>query len=94
MRAGARAHVRFDLRGEVVDAGGGRHGGGEVACSVVGNVGDVVVEGARESGAGRWGHRCKAANGGAGEESWKCASCRHLGNGGAEYIWQIWNINR
>jgi hypothetical protein len=86
--------VRFDLRGEVVDAGGGRHGGGEVACGGVGYVvlGDVVVEGARESGAGRWGHRCKAANGGAGEESWKCASCRHLGDGGAGYIYGRYRI--
>lgn len=50
MRARARM-CRVDLRGEVVNAGGGRHGGGEVAFGGVGNVvGDVVVEGARESG--------------------------------------------
>jgi hypothetical protein len=73
---------RVNSRGEVVNAGGGRHGGGEVAfgvCDVV--VVNVVVEGSGESGAW-WGK----------EQSWgqaageKCfgegASCRHFETAG------------
>lgn len=53
-----RAHI--DLRGEVVDAGGGRHGSGEVAFGgVVVDVGDVVKQGAGVESSSSGGSECR-----------------------------------
>ena len=73
---------RVDLRSEVVDAGSGRHGGGEVAFVGGGSnvvVGGDVVEGSGGGGESRseWWGRFEAARGGA-EECARKAECRHI----------------